>query len=391
VSRATAALALVLSTVLVGGLVAAQDQRRDDATAAAAEVAVAETAANAETAETVVSPVPLPVVTTTRPPVVTTPPRAPVTTPQPAPVTVPPAARSTAAYGPVAMPTCPKPPPGSTAPRTKVPIVAEAAVPAPVAAPRPAGDLAALRGRSVWITPFTASGVDVAGIVRRSRQAGLTAIWVRTGGSRQGYYGDALLRRLVPAAHAAGLKVIAWDFPFLSDPLVDVERARRALAFRVDGQGIDAFSPDLETTAEGTFATPRRVASYLSRVRVLAGGRAVVSTVPRPTDKNVRAFPYAAQAPYVDAFAAMVYWSCKEPGATAVQAVERLARLGRAVHVVGQGYDMGSEGGRRGLPRAAETLRFLDASRRAGAIGGSLWTAERFGPGQWGPLGTYAW
>ncbi|MCW2713843.1 MAG: hypothetical protein JWN88_890, partial [Frankiales bacterium] len=91
------------------------------------------------------------------------------------------------------------------------------------------------------------------------------------------------------------------------------------------------------------------------------------------------------------AFAPMIYWSCKEPGDVAVQSVQRLSVLKRPVHVVGQGYDMADEGGRRGLPRAAETLRFLDASRRAGAIGASLWTAEEFGPGQWGPLGSYAW
>ena len=61
------------------------------------------------------------------------------------------------------------------------------------------------------------------------------------------------------------------------------------------------------------------------------------------------------------------------------------------VATVGQGYDMGTEGGRRGTPSRAETLRFLDASRRAGAIGASLWTVEEAGPGQLQALADYDW
>jgi len=94
---------------------------------------------------------------------------------------------------------------------------------------------------------------------------------VRTGGSIQGWYGDNFLPALLPAAHAAGLQVIAWDFPFLSDPLRDVRRADKAITSRFGGERIDGFSPDIETISEGTFDTARRVRVYLSRVRQLAG------------------------------------------------------------------------------------------------------------------------
>ena len=59
--------------------------------------------------------------------------------------------------------------------------------------------------------------------------------------------------------------------------------------------------------------------------------------------------------------------------------------------VIGQAYDMGGEGGRHGVPTAAETWRFLDSAKRAGAIGASLWTYETSGPAQWIPLGKYPW
>lgn len=264
------------------------------------------------------------------------------------------------------------------------PAVADAALPAPLPAGPKAASLDAVRAKGVWVTNFKQTPVDVPGIVAKAKAAGLTSIWVRTGG-RQGYYGGQFLPRLVPEAHAAGLKVIAWDFPFLSDPVADARRAQQAYA-----DGIDAFSPDIETTAEGTYATPQRVALYLSLVRSYAGRRPVVATVPRPTPKRLASFPYAAFAPYADVFAPMVYWSCNEPGELVAQSLRQLGRI-LPVAPVGQAYDMGEEGGRSGVPTRAETWRFLDVARRGGAVGASLWTVEQMGAGQLDALTDYPW
>lgn len=166
--------------------------------------------------------------------------------------------------------------------------------------------------------------------------------------------------------------------------MADAHRAQQALA-----AGVDGFSPDVETVAEGTRLTTRRLQLYLSLVRAYAGTRPVVATVPRPSAAR-RSYPYEAFRPYADAFAPMVYWSCLEPGALVQQCLVRLGRL-LPVAPVGQGYDMGSEGGRRGTPSRLETLRFLDAARRAGAVGASLWTVEEAGPEQLRALSDYPW
>jgi hypothetical protein len=235
------------------------------------------------------------------------------------------------------------------------------------------------------VTNWAGTRVDVPGLVQRARAAGLQSVWVRTGGTRQGYYGDRVLPALVPAAHAAGLRVVAWDFPTLSDPVADARRAQAALA-----AGVDAVAPDVETAAEGTYATAPRITLYLSLVRSYAGTRPVAATVPRPTAWRLQNFPYASFQPYADAFAPMIYWSCNEPGALVAQALQALGAV-LPVHVVGQGYDMGPEGGRAGLPTFAETWRFLDAARRGGAVGASLWTIEQVGPDQWRALSEYPW
>jgi hypothetical protein len=52
---------------------------------------------------------------------------------------------------------------------------------------------------------------------------------------------------------------------------------------------------------------------------------------------------------------------------------------------------MGPEGGRRGLPSGKEIWRFLDASKRAGAVGASLYDAESANRTHWRTLGAYPW
>jgi hypothetical protein len=237
----------------------------------------------------------------------------------------------------------------------------------------------------IWVTAFPGDRLDPASLVEAARRAGLDALYVRTGSSANGFYGGPLLKKLVPLAHRYGIAVIAWDFPALSDPAADAARA--ADAFRY---GADAFSPDIEEAPEGTYLTARRVAYYLSLVRQDAGSRPVIATVPRPTSLSLAAYPYAAEAPFVDAFAPMVYWSCTEPGLAVAVAIEALRPL-RPVVPIGQDYNMASEGGPARLPSGREVWRFVDVARRDGAIGVSLYDLESGGPVQLAALTDYPW
>lgn len=246
-------------------------------------------------------------------------------------------------------------------------------------------DLSSISGKGMWLTVWPGARVDVSAIVATARRSGLHQLWLRTGSSQDGFYGGPTLEALVPAAHAAGIDVIAWDFPTMSDPTVDATRAADALR-----DGADGFAVDIESAAEGTYLTPRRVAYYLSLVRAAAGDRPVVAVVPRPLRYWLDSYPYAAEAPFVDAFAPMVYWSCTEPGRAVLEAIRGLARL-RPVVPIGQDYNMASEGGRRGLPSGREIWRFLDVARRGGALGASLYDLESGGPTQLAALAGYPW
>ena len=272
-------------------------------------------------------------------------------------------------------------------------VVAESALPValPPLARTPSLDV--LRGKGMWTYQWerTEAG-SAAAVVRRAKAAGLTQIWVRTGSSRSGFYAAPELRELLPAAHAAGIAVVAWDFPYLYDPVADARRAAATLAFTAPGRHrIDAFSPDIESGSEGTQGTVRRMSVYLGLVQRAVGSRPLVSTVPHANNHWWRTYDYRTQVPYVDAFAVMAYWGCVEPGAEVQQSVRRLAPLGRPLHLIGQAYDMGPYGGRRGDPRGREVWRFADVAKRSGVIGVSLYVWQYTTREQFTALGAYPW
>lgn len=303
-----------------------------------------------------------------------------------------------AALGPVALSGCPPPPrkPGPPPPPPWHPsaLVPAAALPSPPPpAPRlEAAAAAALSGKGMWIwQPHRTEAGSVDAIVRRAVAARLTALWVRVGDSRDGFYGGSFVASLVPAAHQHGLAVIGWGFPYLYDPVADAGWTIAALAWRTpSGDQLDGWSADIETASEGTALSAKRAAVYLGLVRPAAHGRPLVATVFPPTDYWWARYPYRAMAPYVDAFAPMLYWGCREPGDAAAAAIRRLSPLA-AVTVIGQAYDMAPEGGRVGAPTGAEISRFLDVARRGGATGASFWDWQAMNNDEWAALSAYPW
>ena len=344
---------------------------------------------------TTVAPTTSAPVTTTAAPVTTTPVATPAPTDQ---------ARSAAAVEPVPVPSrpptlagCPPPPrpPGPPPPPPWHPaiLVPDTAIPAETAPAPWTTNPAAVSGKGMWVweLPQTEGG-DVAAIVGRAAAAGLRQIWVRVGDSKDGFYAAGDLDALVPAAHRAGIAVIGWGFPYLYDPVADAVWTLDALSWAApDGSRLDGFSPDIERASEGVALSGPRVAAYLETVRRGAGDRMIVATVYPPTDSNwFGDYPYRVMARYVDAFAPMVYWECTDPAADTAVALSRLATL-RPVHVIGQAFNLADVGGRVPSPSAAETEWFLQAARRGGALGASLWVWQSATPEEWAAVSAYRW
>jgi len=243
----------------------------------------------------------------------------------------------------------------------------------------------------MWIWKFQdTAGGDPAAVVTEARQAGLHQLWVRVADSKNGFYGADVLDKLVPLAHRYGIAVIGWGFPYLYDPVADAAWTTQALDWSFAGARLDGFSPDIETASEGVDLTAQRVQVYLSLVRHGRPGDLLVATVFQPTDHEWATYPYATIAPYVDAFAPMVYWGCDQPVADAAQALSRLGRLA-PVHLIGQAYNMADEGGRTAAPSPAEISAFLDEARQGGAIGASFWSWQAIAPDEWSAMAASSW
>lgn len=243
----------------------------------------------------------------------------------------------------------------------------------------------------IWQWDSTDDG-DAAAVVQQAASAGLHQLWVRVADSQNGFYGAQELDALVPVAHAHGIEVIAWGFPYLWDPVGDAQWTTQVLAWRAaDGQQVDGYSADLEESTEGVMMSAQRAAVYLELVRQAAGSRLVVATVYPPSDANWGGgYPFAAMAPYVDAFAPMVYWECTDPGTDATTDIARLLTL-RPVHVIGEAFNFSDVGGRTNSPSGAEISEFLSASKQAGALGASFWVWQEATTDEWSTLAGYPW
>lgn len=384
-SRTPRARILILGALAAlavpGGVLAVAHQRATTALQASAVIPLPPAPAPAAT-ETPAPPPPTAVL-----------PVVPATTPAPPPPTqAPPASPQGTGLTLRGCPPPPAPPPPYVPPWHPAVLVPESALPPPAPATAPAAPLTAATGKGLWVWQYrrTEAGEPEA-IVDRAAATGLTQIWVRVADSQDGFYGDDELAALVPRAHRRGLSVIAWGFPHLYDPVADAAWSKAVLDWRAPGgDRVDGFSADIETSTEGVALSARRAALYLSLVREARAGRPLIATVYPPTDHWMSAYPFAAMAPYIDAYAPMIYWECRDPGAAAAEAISRLARM-RPVHLIGQAFSFGDVAGRIDQPSAAELERFMAVARSRGAVGASFWVWQSMDPEEWGELAAFPW
>jgi len=298
------------------------------------------------------------------------------------PTTGPPAA------APAEPPATTAPAPADAAPVAEATPPATAAAP-PAEAPAPPATPKAIipLGKGMWLYQLSMSeGGDANKVVAKARAAGLTHLYTRLGSSKKGFYAQDELNKLLPVAHAAGLKVVGWDFVYLTDPVADAVRSKAEIDYTTpDGHRIDAFSADIETGSEGVSLTPEGAAAYGAKLRALAGpGYPLIATVPRPSPK--RSFPFAEATAAFDAIAPMVYWQNRDPATDVAGAIDYLAQFNKPILPVGQAYNGGPEGGPDRDPPKEQLVAFMNTAMAKGALGVSFWVWNHATPEQWSAI-----
>jgi len=307
---------------------------------------------------------------------------------------VPPATTPAATDPPATAPAAPPADPTTTAP-APAPDPAAASAPPPAAAPAPAPAPPAAPsarsrvpvGKGMWLYQLSmAEGGDAVKVVNRAKAVGLTHVYLRLGSSKGGFYDQAELDKLLPVAHAAGLKVVGWDFVYLDDPAADAARAKSEIDYVTpSGDRIDAFSADIETASEGVNLSADGAAAYGAKLRALVGPNyPLIATVPRPSAK--RPFPFAEATASFDAIAPMVYWQNRDPATDVAGAIATLAPLGKPILPVGQAYNGGSEGGPDRDPPKEQLVAFMDTAMAKGALGVSFWVWNHATADQWSAI-----
>ena len=268
---------------------------------------------------------------------------------------------------------------------------AQPAAQAAVAKPAPKVERWLPRGTGMWLHEWNSTENGRASeVVRKSKNTGLTHLYVQTGSTRKGWIGDEVLGELLPATEGTGLKVIAWDFPKLIDPEADARRmAKAALWNRPGVPRVAAVAPDVETAAEGTrLSTPNVIRYYRELRKHLPDHVAILATVPWPSEKRTGWYPYDDTAPFADAFVPMAYWYNRSPSTVTATSMTWLARFGKPVMPVGQGYD-----GRIDAPSLApdsdpgkSVAAFVAQARKHNARSISLWSWQTTQVPQWRAL-----
>ncbi|HEX9036257.1 MAG TPA: SH3 domain-containing protein [Ktedonobacterales bacterium] len=259
-------------------------------------------------------------------------------------------------------------------------------------------------GKGMWFTNYFTRHADVNQIVAAAKAAGLTHIYAEVAITRYGFYAPVSLDRLLPAAHAQGIAVIAWVYPTLDNIAADIRMTLRVARYVTpSGDRPDGLATDIEEVTDSG-----SVYAYGQVLRGVLGPDALmVNSAMHPFTHPD--YPYAAIAASWNVMAPMDYWhSSRRHGYSAasvarfvtgsivtIRAAMLAAGVSRPIPIeeLGQMYDMYSNDG-AGVghnPTGAEITADLRAARALDCIGASYFEWQTATQAQWQALTAFAW
>jgi hypothetical protein len=146
---------------------------------------------------------------------------------------------------------------------------------------------------------------------------GVRTLYLQTGNYEQSadLVRPQALGRFIDAAHAAGMRVVAWYLPSFLYPAQDARRALAAIRFRsARGERFDSFALDIEASlVKGVPLRSRRLLRLSARLRAEVGRRYPLGAI-IPSPVGIRRhpkywphFPYRSLAGFYNVFLPMAY------------------------------------------------------------------------------------
>jgi hypothetical protein len=270
-------------------------------------------------------------------------------------------------------------------------------------------------GKGMWATNYVAHDSDIGAMVRAAKLAGITHVYAEVAISQFGFYAQNSLDRLLPAAHAAGLKVIAWVYPQFHSVSDDIRLSEAAARYKTpSGDQADGIAADIEGPADDGLMSPGDAFAYGQVLRGLLGpNELMVATVFQPRARP--SYPYAALAASFNVFAPMDYWHAHADRNYSPTDVRRFvttslvairAAMGTAgggtmpIEELGQTYDMFTSPGTPGEPLGTdqqnaptpdEVSADMQVAHEFGCIGVSFFEWQTATQPQWSAIGKFSW
>jgi hypothetical protein len=176
----------------------------------------------------------------------------------------------------------------------------------------------AYAGLGTWLDIYaTASWAHPQQEVAAMARDGVRTLYLQTGNYEQR---DDLVRphalgQFIDAAHAAGMRVVAWYLPSLLYPAQDTRQALAAIRFRsAKGERFDSFALDIEASlVRSVPLRSKRLLQLSTRLRAAVGRRySLGAIIPSPVGMRRHPaywphFPYRSLARFYNTFLPMAY------------------------------------------------------------------------------------
>jgi hypothetical protein len=258
-------------------------------------------------------------------------------------------------------------------------------------------NLAAYRGLASWVDLFDGKAFkNPPAVVTSMKFRGARTLFLETANYHTA--GDVgrpkAIGTFIDAAHAAGIKVVAWYLPGLDNPSRDLRRSLAAIRFRSStGQRFDSFSLDIEASIVRRVALRNtRLLNLSAAIRRAVGpSYALGAIIPSPRGMQLNAaywpgFPYAQLADVYDVFLPMGYFTFHTRTARGAYdfTIRNVTIVRRStgdplvpIHMIG---------GVANASTTAQVRSFVQAVRACGVSGASMYDFSTTTPLQWPTL-----
>ena len=189
---------------------------------------------------------------------------------------------------------------------------------------------------------------------------------------------ERLVGEFLRRAHRAGISVVAWYYPTLDDPAVDIDHVAAMADFTYRGNRFDALALDIESIQSVKDVDERndRVVAIAKQARALVGEQPLGAIVYPAVQAEVinpalwPKFPYKRLAKQVDVWMPMTYWTNRTEASGwkdgFVYTSENIKRVrkdlgdpGALVHPIGGVADQTLTADTNGFVRAAKSHRAI--------------------------------